>query len=164
MKQKLFALEDTKRDLFIFDVDGTLALCEHRQHFLEDKSDKSCWDKFFEACDKDQPNQPIIKLLNHLSKIGDVLIWTGRSDLVREKTIYWLERHTDLDATFIDSVLTMAEDGDKTTASDLKRSWLLKLSQEDRSRLVCVFEDCNDVVAMWREMDITCCQVQLNEF
>lgn len=153
-----------KKGLYIFDVDGTLALCQHRVHLLEDKTDKACWDRFFEACDEDQPNMPIIKILRDIHAQADVLIWTARSDLVREKTIAWLDRHTHMSAEEIDKVLQMAEDGNRIKASDLKRSWLMALSEQDRARLVAVFEDCNDVVAMWREMGVTCCQVDLSEF
>lgn len=164
-RMRLFdSVEETKRPLYIFDVDGTLALCEHRQHLLHDKEDKSCWDTFFLACEDDQPNTPIITILQHLKPTADILIWTGRSDLVRNKTVAWLSRHTDISEEDVDAVLTMAKDGEKIAAADLKKSWLLNLSPEDRYRLVAVFEDCNDVVAMWREMNVTCCQVQLSEY
>lgn len=152
------------KPLYIFDVDGTLALCEHRQHLLHDKEDKACWDKFFLACEDDIPNEPILTILSHLYPRADVLIWTGRSDLVRDKTLNWLSRHTEIPLEELEKILTMAKDGDRIKAVDLKRSWLMNLSEQDRFRLVAVFEDCNDVVAMWREMGVTCCQVELSDY
>lgn len=79
--------------MIIFDLDGTLADCEHRRHFVDpEKSGYSqlynspqCffskkwvkffdedpiarefipdWDAFFEACDQDTPIKPVIEIL-----------------------------------------------------------------------------------------------------
>jgi len=35
----------------IFDLDGTLALNEHRQHFVQREVGKKDWRSFFAACD-----------------------------------------------------------------------------------------------------------------
>ena len=69
----------------IFDLDGTLADLNHRLHFI--KNGKKDWDGFFNACDKDKPIQWVINLCN---KFNDVIILSGRSDAVREKTEKWL--------------------------------------------------------------------------
>ena len=45
--------------LYIFDLDGTLALIDHRRHFLDDQADPKRWQKFFAACVDDQPNEPV---------------------------------------------------------------------------------------------------------
>jgi hypothetical protein len=44
----------------VFDLDGTLALTEHRAHFLKRPSKEKDWRGFYAACDKDQPCHPII--------------------------------------------------------------------------------------------------------
>lgn len=42
----------TTRSMFvIFDLDGTLALNEHRQHFVQREVGKKDWRSFFAACD-----------------------------------------------------------------------------------------------------------------
>jgi len=92
------------KDTVIFDLDGTMALIEHRKHFVEcDKKDQN-WDAFYEACDQDLPNPDIIELFRNLTDntkdpedekdIYKVLIFSGRSEAVREKTVQWLSRHT----------------------------------------------------------------------
>jgi phosphoserine phosphatase len=35
------------KPLYIFDLDGTLALTEHRQHILDNKDDPQRWQRFF---------------------------------------------------------------------------------------------------------------------
>ena len=80
--------------LYIFDLDGTLALIDHRRHFLDDKADPKRWQKFFAACVDDQPNEPVIRTLQALRRSGaECWIWSGRSDEVRSQTVEWLCRH-----------------------------------------------------------------------
>ena len=67
------------KPLYIFDLDGTLALIDHRRHFVEGP-DKD-WRSFFAACVDDAPNMPVIRTLQALRKSGaEVWIWSGRSD------------------------------------------------------------------------------------
>jgi hypothetical protein len=69
----------------IFDLDGTLALIDHRVHFLN--REKKDWRAFYAACDRDQPCHPIIRTMLALYTTGaDVEIWTGRSMEVFDKT------------------------------------------------------------------------------
>ena len=82
------------KPLYIFDLDGTLALTEHRQHILDNKDDPQRWQRFFAACVNDQPNEPVIRTLNTLRAAGaECWIWSGRSDEVKAQTVEWLQRH-----------------------------------------------------------------------
>ena len=83
--------ENTMRPLYIFDLDGTLALTEHRQHLVQ--RDKPDWKAFFAACVDDVPNWPVVSVLRGLLDAGaDVMIWSGRSAEVMEQTRTWLQR------------------------------------------------------------------------
>ena len=42
-----------KKPLYIFDLDGTIALIEHRRQLIADKENKSRWKSFYQLCDKD---------------------------------------------------------------------------------------------------------------
>ena len=37
--------------MIVFDLDGTIALNDHRQHFVERPKGQKDWYAFFEACD-----------------------------------------------------------------------------------------------------------------
>ncbi len=81
------------RPLTIFDLDGTLALIQHRRHFVE--GDPKDWKAFYAACDRDEPNEPVFATMERLRHAGaDVWIFSGRSDEVRDKTVAWLAQHT----------------------------------------------------------------------
>src|SRR5579863_10313734 len=94
--------------LYIFDLDGTLALNDHRKHILYDKSNQNRWDDFYRACVYDKPNEPILKILDTLiikeayqGNKADIIIFSGRSDLVFKETIKWINDNSYLyaDAT-----------------------------------------------------------------
>ena len=148
----------SRRPLYIFDLDGTLALMEHRLPFINNGEKR--WREFYEACDQDQPNTPVITLLNNLRQArAEIRIFTGRSDIVRLKTAGWLFAHTSLSYTEIEHGLIMRKDGDYRQDHELKQSWLQQMPAEDYSRIQMVFEDRDRVVQMWRENGLVCLQV-----
>lgn len=138
----------------VFDLDGTLALTSHRNHFLE--RDKKDWRGFYAACDKDDPCHPIIRTLMALWITGaDVEIWSGRSKEVLDKTLAWLE------ANGVGAIpVKMREEGDHRPDTVLKEEWLLEC--DVRPQLI--FEDRASVVAMWRSHGIVCAQVAPGDF
>lgn len=150
--------------LYIFDLDGTLALIEHRRHFVEDKRNAR-WPEFYAACDKDAPNQPVIDTMDRLRRSGaEVWIFSGRSDETRQKTINWLAQHTPLCSWEADGALTMRKEGDYTPDDVLKRQWYDSMLIDDQQRLVATFDDRDRVVKMWRDARVTCFQVAPGEF
>jgi hypothetical protein len=145
------------KPLYIFDLDGTLALIEYRRHFVENRRNR--WDEFHAACVDDLPNPAIITLAQTLSLGADILIFSGRSDIVQPQTEDWLKKH---DVLYFS--LWMRKHGDYTPDDVLKQSWYDTLSGNDKRRLVCTFDDRDRVVAMWRRNGVTCCQVAPGDF
>ena len=165
--------------LYIFDLDGTLAVTEHRQHILMDKEDRQRWARFYAACVDDTPNWPVVDTFCHLASVADVLIWSGREASVREATVSWLLSHLgprlyseslggpgDFRGTrgWFQSRLTMRPVGDYTPDDQLKLNWHMNLDPADQQRLVAVFDDRNRMVKAWRSHGIACFQVAEGEF
>ncbi len=143
----------------IFDLDGTLALIDHRRPILDDKSvpSEKRWRDFFAACVDDEPNHPVITTLRALHKLGYyIIIFSGRSDEVKQQTLEWLEKYG-----VLFHELTMRKAGDFTPDEELKKSWLADL---DKENILCVFDDRAKVVSMWREEGLTCFQVAPGDF
>lgn len=150
-------IEDrVRRAMFVvFDLDGTLALTDHRAHFLTRPSKEKDWRGFYAACDRDAPCHPLIRTLLALDATGaEVEIWSGRSDEVADKTAAWLGEHG-LGHIKIRTRRT----GDHRPDTVLKTEWL-----DEGRRPALVFEDRASVVAMWRERGIVCCQVAPGDF
>jgi hypothetical protein len=154
-----------RRPLYIFDLDGTLALIEHRKSILEEKDDSQRWRRFYAACDKDLPNTPVIRTMEMLRQCGaDIWIFSGRSSEVRDKTVAWLAQHTSFMSWDADDVLVMRDEGDYSADDVLKKQLLDRMLVDDRERLVATFDDRDRVVNMWRANEIVCFQVAHGDF
>ncbi len=147
------------RPLVIFDLDGTLALVEHRLHHI--RGARREWSRFFAACTDDSPNSPVVALLRSLHREAgwEVRIWSGRSDEVRAETEAWLRRHVGIELPLI-----MRLRGDHQPDVTLKESWLLALSPADRARLRFIVDDRDAVVQMWRRHGVVCLQCAEGRF
>jgi FMN phosphatase YigB (HAD superfamily) len=152
------------KPLYIFDLDGTLADCQHRVPILAEKQDNNRWRRFYAACDKDEPILAVISTMERLRRFADVWIFSGRSEEVRDKTVAWLTEHTSFTEHDLETALVMRQEGDHRADDIVKREWLDGMLHDDRQRLVAVFEDRNRVVTMWREAGIPCFQVAPGEF
>lgn len=156
------------RPLYIFDLDGTLCNIEHRLHFLKDVTDANRWKKFYRASSSDRAVLPVIAIMSALMQSGaDVWIWTGRSAEVRTQTEMWLHVHTDFTLQQLQAnpeLLIMRGESNRMEDHDLKARWLARMEPDDRERLVCVFEDRQRVVDMWRNAGVTCVQVAPGDF
>lgn len=140
--------------MIIFDLDGTLADCSRRRHFVDPikagriqwvntetgkirygtgyengvfQEWKPDWKAFYEACDKDTPIYPVREILWSLDPYKNkIQIWSGRCESVREKTEEWL-----IDQIFLGNFITLEQItlrmrpiGDNTPDDQLKESWL----------------------------------------
>jgi len=139
----------------VFDLDGTLADCRHRVHFVRDGAHD--WDSFFSECVNDPPFDHVIDTLSAHARAGHrVEIWSARSDTVRNPTLHWLARH----GIPGELLVHMRAAGDHTPDVALKKSWLCAIHPDERPDLV--YDDRQRVVDMWREMGIPCFQVTAN--
>lgn len=145
----------------VFDLDGTLANCDHRIHHIRmpetvgAEYPQQDWRAFYAACKHDAPIYPIQAVACALADAGHRLeIWTGRSDECRADTVQWLAGNG-----LPELPLIMRAAGDHTADHKLKRAWLAERGKPDL-----IFEDRASVVAMWREAGIMCCQVAVGDF
>lgn len=149
----------------IFDLDGTLALIDKRRIISKcPTTGKMDWDKFFDPAfiDLDQPNDPVIKMAQVLKDAGNmIVILSGRSKATKDATRTWLNKH---DVPF--DVLKMrptSNDFKFMPDDQLKQRWLDQLFP-NKSDILCVFDDRQKVVDMWRANGLTCMQVAPGNF
>ncbi len=142
----------------IFDLDGTLALIDHRRHLV--KGDNKNWELFYEMCIEDKPNIPVIRMFQALRDQGWKLeIWSGRDAIVRPQTRAWLKAH---DIQF--NTLQMRPSGSFQKDDEMKEKWLTESRWWGNEDPQIVFDDRNKVVDMWRRNGIVCCQVAPGNF
>lgn len=112
----------------IVDLDGTLALNQHRYYLIDSRLGKPNWKNYFLACDLDRPNLPVIEIIRSLSASGHKIhIFSARGKVAYSKTIQWLNKYK----IHYDN-LTMREVGDFTSDEILKKNGFLKIIQTSK--------------------------------
>lgn len=175
---------DQSLKFIVVDVDGTLADCEHRRHYVRPVypphsagctnpvTDQRCvssgcaanvrvkkdWPAFFRECVNDTPIKPIVDLVELLSNQYYVLIVSGRPmDTCGIATEDWLLKHK-----IYYKHLFMRDNGDSRDDTIVKREIAELLPME---RIAYVIDDRPKVLRMWRELGLTTLAVgDLKEF
>ena len=148
----------------IFDLDGTLALIDDRRKISKKPDGKMDWDVFFDPknIDLDQPHHAVIAMAQTLKAAGHrIIILSGRSKGTKDATNAWLKKFNvpcDILKMRPTSKDFMFMPDDK-----LKQMWLDKLFN-DKNDIICVFDDRQKVVDMWRDNGLTCMQVAPGNF
>ena len=131
-------------DAIICDLDGTLALIRDRNPY-----DAS-------SCEKDLVNEPVRSILQTAGKA--IVFVSGREDKYQPQTLLWLEKH----GIKFDR-LYMRKSGDLRKDSIVKQEIYeqLILSQYN---IAFVLDDRDQVVRVWRDLGLTCLQVDYGDF
>ena len=147
--------------LFVFDLDGTIAMNEHRQHFVERPRGERDWKGFNEACGADTPCNALSAIILALKASGHTIaILSGRGSEVKQVTEYWLLLHN-----IQYDYLHMRAVGDHREDSILKLEMMRKLrSHYPDMPVQCIFDDRKRVVDMWRANGYKCFQVAAGDF
>lgn len=154
---------------YIFDIDGTLADCSQRLHFILPKEkdltgdidlDKIApdWESFYKDCVNDKPIQPVLLLALDLIKSGQKIIFlTGRPCKYMNETLQWLQKYIDKDI----KGLWMRKNDDHRPDYIIKKE-IYETHIKPNLKNECiygVFEDRKQCVDMWRSLGLTCYQV-----
>lgn len=145
-----------RRDFVVVDVDGTLADCSWRCHFL-DQTPKN-YDGFYSDVDKDPPITRVTDLVKTLFGTYNILIVSGRPlDRCGIATEDWLHKHG------MDYLHLFMRNG----PNDYQPDYVIKQEILDllpKKRIAFVLDDRDQTVAMWRRNGLTCLQVADGKF
>lgn len=150
------------RKCVIFDVDGTIANTDHRNHYL--KTHPRRWDDYKADALFDEPYQDIVWLLKTLRRAGcDIVLCTARTEDERSITEKWLASVARILHIEDYDKMYMRETEDRRDDSVVKLE-LLEQIRNDGYDPVMVFDDRQRVVDAWRESGMRCLQVQPGDF
>lgn len=109
---------------------------------------------------EDLPNAPVIRVVEALAAAGlSVICVSGRSEATRRETSVWLALATPLRPVG----LYLRRNGDARDDTEVKAEMLQEI-QADGWNIVCVFDDRDRTVEMWRRHGLTCLQVAPGAF
>ncbi len=134
----------------LVDIDGTVARMVARSPFDETR------------VHEDLPNLPVIAAVEAMAAAGyGVVYCSGRTDACRLATGTWLRKH--LPKVGVHAELFMRPVGDVRKDSVVKAE-IFDRHIRDRYNVVGVFDDRDQVVAMWRSLGLTVFQVAEGNF
>lgn len=142
--------------LVAFDIDGTLADNSHRLHHIQ--GEKKDWKSFFAEMGDDMPIPQICDLCSFMMATGNKVIFiSGRPREYGPTTQDWLARCVAPQA--FTKPLYMRRTGDHRQDYVVKEELLYTYVVPEVGFPDLVFDDRDQVVRMWRDNDIRCCQV-----
>lgn len=139
-----------KSKAIIVDIDGTIANCLHRRHFLEEKNPD--WRSFNESCVTDTLNPWCREIVEHFKSDHTILFVSGRAEEYREVTEKWLD-----DNKVCCHFLFMRKNKDYRDDTIIKKEiYESKIAQE--YEVTFVIDDRSKMVDMWRKLGLICLQ------
>lgn len=184
-EENLLTMEDVHKGPFhiwtgmkgtvFVDIDGTVADLTHRRVFVRSKPKN--WPAFERAIPNDTPIQWVIDAVRTLYEAGwTVVMMSGRSETSKEATVAWLAKYgVPYHAIYMRRQWEYDENGDvKLTRKgkplgdfrrdDIVKEELLGVARADGYDPDVVFDDRDQVVAMWRRLGIPVVQVAEGDF
>lgn len=136
-------------NVYLCDIDGTLAL----------RVNRSPYD--FTTVKNDVFDPRMKQVLKNLPKDSQIIFMSGRDGTpqCRKDTEDWLKSNLEMS----DIVLLMRTPGDRRGDEIVKKE-LYNNHIKHRFNVVCVFDDRDKVVKMWRDEGLLCCQVYYGNF
>jgi hypothetical protein len=140
--------EPDRPSAVLVDVDGTLALAQGRSPYDES------------TVSEDLPNTAIITIVQVLYRDGHrIIVLSGRTEAARADTLAWLKQHLQVPLTGLYLRAVGDRRRDVTVKHEIYRDHI-----RGRYEVLCVLEDRDQVVKLWRSLDLTCLQVAPGDF
>lgn len=130
----------------IFDIDGTIANCEHRLHYIEGKNKN--WQLFYDKCLDDSVITQVSCMIDFFKQNYKIILLTGRPESNLSLTVQWLNNNN----IYFDELI-MRKNGDYRKSPEYKKENICSLINEG-FEIFAAFEDRTDCVEMLKQMNI----------
>lgn len=157
----------------ITDLDGTVANCWHRLHLICDIDENGntiqrenissqIWEKFNRGCLKDEPIEPVIKLLRSMHAHGyKIAVCSSRSSVAISETEEWWFKNVGIPV--VGGYHLRPANNNYISDVELKREWAIR-NKAIIDNTLFVLEDRTAVVKMWRKLGLMCLQVTNGDY
>ena len=137
-------------------IDGTVADVSKRVKYLQ--GEKKDWNKFYEGVEDDEVIKPIADLLCAVRDSYHIAVQTvcvtARPERIWYETVRWLDEKVGFEPYKI----FMRYDDDDRPEIEVKRD-IVEYLRRERYHIVLAFANRDEIVKMYRDMGIQCCQV-----
>ena len=138
----------------IVDLDGTVADCDWRLHFIENKPKN--WKAFFDGIPKDKVIFPVYNLVEEYLQENSVIFCTARPEQYRNTTSDWIKTHFGM---FCTAPLYMRPKNDHRPDYEMKKV-LLNQMRADGFNPALAIDDSPKVCEMYEEEGLVVLQVK----
>ena len=142
--------------IVIVDIDNTLSVNKKRYE-LATKSDGSIdWDVLYDYDNviSDEPNYPMIDIVNGLHSKYEIYILTSRPRMILNSTQDWLEIHR----VKYDALFMRSEENHYIKDVELKQKMYNDFIKDD---VFCAFDDRQNIIDLWTSLGIPSFKVYL---
>lgn len=140
----------------IFDIDGTLADCQHRIHYISGTNKN--WNLFYENCSDDIVIKQVSYLIDKFKCDFKIILLTGRPESNMKLTLDWLDKNN----IYFDE-LVMRKNNDFRKSPEFKKENIFDLINEGYD-IFCAFEDRQDCVEMYKSIGVFVFSVANQEY
>ena len=147
----------------VVDLDGTVADCTHRLHFINGETKD--WKGLFEACKDDKPIMSMIDMVRALNeRYYNVIFLTGRNELARNVTQEWLQANNLWN--YDDLIMRPLEDyrQDSVVKLEMLNDYIRTNLNDDKEAIGFILEDRATVVKSFRDAGFKVLQVAEGDF
>ena len=147
----------------VVDLDGTVADCTHRLHFINGETKD--WKGFYEACKDDKPIMSMIDMVRALNeRYYNVIFLTGRSEVARNVTQEWLQVNNLWN--YDDLIMRPLKDyrQDSVVKLEMLNNYIRTNLNDDKEAIGFILEDRATVVKSFRDAGFKVLQVAEGDF
>lgn len=157
LRAEYFDIYNISQRATIIDLDGTLCNIDHRLHYVQ--QEKKDWNGFFSRLSDDVPYMAVYDMLVALKSTNyAILLVSGREEKWRKETEAWLNKF-DIPCDW----LLMRPFNDRRDDTEVKEEIYKRYISPYFHVQMCI-DDRPSVCRKWRELGLTCFQIQDKEF
>lgn len=143
------------RNIILVDIDHVISDAFWRDDLIKRSRDNNDWEEYHSRGKEDKPLEDMVTLVNHIARYNtNIEVWaiSARPDKWRKQTLDWFLKHD----IMLDVILMRPEEAFKP-APQIKMD--LCINEGILDRVLCIFDDREDVIQAFREAGVTAFQV-----
>ena len=142
--------------IVIVDIDNTLAINKKRYELATKPDGSIDWDILYDYKNviSDEPNLPMIEIVNNLHTDYKIYILTSRPRMILNSTQDWLETH----GVNYDGLFMRSEENHYIKDVELKRNMYIDFIDDE---VFCAFDDKQEIIDLWTSFEIPSFKVYL---
>jgi hypothetical protein len=142
--------------IVIVDIDNTLAINKKRYELATKPDGSIDWDILYDYKNvmSDEPNYPMIDIVNSLFDKYEILLLTSRPESIEKSTKDWLKTY----GVSYDGLFMRSKENHYIKDVELKRNMYIDFIDD---KVFCAFDDKQEIIDLWTSFEIPSFKIYL---